>query len=107
MFQFGYKIPQTDLPAWWGARAILRNHCIDFLRDRQQMLGTDENAKMALALWLDDVGIPALQKIVEEEHIRTDEEREIRFEKDGYYIEANPRKSFGYLYIGAGKLQVP
>ena len=107
MFLFGYKKPEGEVPCWWGARAILKNRVIDILWDRHNMLGTDEKAKKALAKWLNSSkGLKALQKLVVQEYLCNDEEREIRIEdtKAGYYIVANPNRSYGYLYIGAGKL---
>lgn len=104
MFEFGYKKPTTSVSCWWGARAIMKRQVVDILWDRQNMTGSDDAAKKKLADWLNKKGLPALQKLVKKEFLMNDEEREVCIEKDGYYILANPNRSHGYLYIGAGLL---
>lgn len=89
----------------WGARAIYQNSYIDILYDRQSLIGGSESDRIKLGDWLNKIGLPALRKLVVTENLYSDERRFIRFEQGGYYIEANPNKSYGYLYIGAGHVK--
>jgi len=90
---------------WWGARAIYRGiggSYFELVWDRQDSSGeSGENGDLyELEFWLDTKGFPALRKLLREECPASDEDREVRFSSEGYVIVANPRKSFGYLYIG-------
>jgi hypothetical protein len=116
---FGIK-PETPKYMWWGARAIYEsNHdrltgkdfdrqgpyAFALLWDRQQIEGGTDEEKRAFETWINKKGLPALRKLVKagcksRAGFSPDTDREIGTELDGYVIVANPRRSFGYLYIG-------
>ncbi len=102
---FGYKKPQGEVACYWGARAIYRDFQIDLVPDRQSCVGSDPKAKEALISWLNRRGLSELRKQVQKSRLRGNESREVHFEDAGFYIEACPNASYGYLYIGAGLTQ--
>lgn len=99
---FGLK-PNPNVKCWWGARAIYQDCHIDILWDRQQMTGGTEEERKELSKWIDAVGLPELRKAVKMDHLSGGDDFLVVPEVSGnYFIMANPRKSFGYLYICAG-----
>lgn len=96
----------------WSARAI---YPVDLLWDRMSVVGdATEDERKALGRWLDDKALPYLRSLVREQGgpLRrratnapdfpgTGEDREIRISGDGYTLRANPRGSYGYLYLSA------
>lgn len=102
--EYGYKRPEDEVACYWGARAIYRDFQIDLVPDRQSCVGSDPKAKEALIAWLNSRGLSELRKQVEKSRLRPNESREVRIEDAGFYIEACPNASYGYLYIGSGQL---
>lgn len=93
--------PDEKPEPWWGARAIFKApDGIDLLWDRQSFKGSKDDGE-AMNKWLNEKGLPGLKKVLKAEGVRGSEFREVCFESDGYKIVANPRESYGYLYIGA------
>lgn len=99
---FGIDMKARGHEVWWGARAILSNGYVDVVWDRCQMVGGTDAERSALARWIDKVGMPAIRKLAKA--MTGDQDFEERFEQGGYFIVANPKRSHGYLYIGAAKL---
>jgi hypothetical protein len=126
---FGLPVPEgVNAVRAWGARAILRNErvvkpvkrkgrtvghdydmkvSVDMVGDRSQYRGPDITSAEAKAFfkWIDKTGIPELCKAVQEAGLGLDEDRPITVGKTGdgpkYTLVANPRKSYGYLYVVA------
>jgi hypothetical protein len=94
---FGIRT-EDKFKAWWGARAIFTNRFVDLLHDRQSWEG-EEKEKKALEKWLNKTGLPKIRKLASS--LDTRDHEEVRFEDDKHVIVANPRASYGYLYIGA------
>jgi hypothetical protein len=122
---FVLPVPENVKPLRaWGARAILREERIrpvvkakgkvkgddtvlkvtdETLADRAQYRGPGITSAESRAFfaWLDKTGMPRLRKLADDDGLRPDEDRIIAVDDGHYHIRANPRKSFGYLYITA------
>lgn len=97
---WGIKAPE-GVKASWGARAIYQAPTsIDLLWDRQSSDGLKEDRE-ALSKWVNGKGLPGLKKILKKDWLGGSEDREVEFKEGGYVIRANPRASYGYLYLGA------
>jgi cytoskeleton bundling-enhancing protein CbeA-like protein len=96
---FGLSPPPGVLAAW-GARAIYQPPNVDILWDRQGYAGQAGELKK-LQKWLEGHGLPALRKALKKDRLYTNESREVRIVRTKYTIVANPRASYGYLYLGA------
>ncbi len=82
----------------WSARAI---YPVDLLWDRMAVEGdASEDERKALGRWLDDQALPYLRATVTE-FLGQGDDMEIRASGDGFTLRANPRRSFGYLYLSA------
>jgi hypothetical protein len=109
MFFFGYRTPEfgNEYAQFWGARAIYnsRTYSIDLLFDRQSsdLPGYVGNAEPDLQKWVNKIALPWLRKEVKKTGLSGDESRELVFKDGRYELRANPKSSFGYLYIGAVK----
>jgi hypothetical protein len=105
--EFGHQPPKGAKVAW-GARAIFKpiskNPMIDILWDRQSAFG-EEAERQTLVEWVKTTGLPWLNAELEEKAgYATSKSHEIyRYEDGDYVIEASPKGSGGYLYIGAWK----
>lgn len=92
---------------WWGARAIYdsRSCDIDLLWDRMAWngLGEGKEPPKDLAQWIDKKGLPKLRKLVKKHCVDGNEDFNLVVQSDEFALVANPRKSCGYLYIGAWK----
>lgn len=110
-------------PLFWGARAIYKsNGYIDIVHDRmacnfhpdiETMIGmkdtTDDAARnerlsflqKALLSWVDDRGMPAMRRLLLESPLEIHSSAEVKVASYGFELVANPRRSFGYLYLGA------
>src|SRR3954454_3114407 len=122
---FGLPIPEGIQPTRsWGARAILRldrhvkpvrrkgrfvgdnyvfKTVIEMVPDRSQYRGPDIDAGEAKAFfrWLDREALPRLREDADKMGLAPDDDQEIAIDSDQYHLRANPRKSYGYLYIVA------
>lgn len=85
--------PPEGTDTAWGARAIFRGGVVDLVWDRQA--GGDAD----LREWLNARGIPQMRRMVAD--VGGSEDREVRWTEGAYTIVANPRGSYGYLYLGA------
>jgi hypothetical protein len=98
-------------PVWWGARAIYRGvrFPVDYVHDRQQTTPYDKSSIECKALWfwLDHYAKPALDAELKRLVVTPSEERDIVIESHGFKLIANPRRSYGYLYIGAWPTVTP
>jgi cytoskeleton bundling-enhancing protein CbeA-like protein len=92
--------PPEGVMACWGARAIFSRGTIDLLPDRQGVAGQQEDIK-PLVSWLNSKGLPAMRKAVKA--LGADEHKEVKVRSGGFTLVANPRASYGYLYMGAWK----
>jgi hypothetical protein len=93
-------------PPIWGARAIYHEDSasFDLLHDRQDCSdGTDEE-RAALVAWLDTHGLPALRAAVARERPSAAGREIIEIRQDGFVLRASPRRSYGYLYVGAWRV---
>lgn len=86
----------------WGARAIYRDNVIDIVWDRCTWTGAPPDD---LVKWLDNVALPKLRKLVVKERLGQNESRDMIVEDKKFCLKANPRQSYGYLYIGAWRKQ--
>jgi len=101
-------IPPEPLPPYaWGARAIYtraeRGWAVDLVWDRSGTSGEATPAeRKALGLWIDKRALPVLRAMAEayEVHQPGDAEETV-ISGGGYTLRANPRASYGYLYIVA------
>jgi hypothetical protein len=105
-YTWGLK-PEKELPYCWGARTIFRPPTdIDILWDRQQMVGGTEEERKKLSDWLNKKGIAALKKHLKKHYLGgADSHTEtVTDMKAGFFIAANPQRSYGYLYLCAGPI---
>jgi len=103
--------------AAWGARAIYTRDYgslggfgrpsvhvnVDVVSNRQSIAG-DEPAKRALAQWLARKrggAMALLVKRLKEDGVLPSEDREIAIDHGRFHLRANPRRSYGYVYITA------
>lgn len=115
---WGRHIPEAmigNITSTWGARAIFRDHYIDLLPDRQSWEAADFSeddsdptsveyeekiaAIAPLRTWINKVGLPFLRK--EAKTLYQDDNKTIAMDDGKFHIEANPQRSYGYLYIRA------
>jgi hypothetical protein len=88
----------------WSARAIYGDGQIDLLWDRQAVEGdASPDERKALAAWLDEKALPYLRHMFKtgEDVPYSSECREITVKGDGFTLRADPRASYGYLYLSA------
>ena len=91
----------------WSARAIYESTngapSIDLVWDRMGIEGdvSDED-RAILGAWLDKHALPYLRtRFSSHDAPLCDEDEEIRISGDGFTLRANPRASYGYLYLSA------
>jgi hypothetical protein len=89
----------------WSARAILDNDGgIDLLHDRMAVEGeASDDERKALGAWLDGKALPYLRAKFAtcDDTPYQSECREITVKGDGFTLRADPRASYGYLYLSA------
>lgn len=98
----GWGLPPAEGARYhWSARAI---YPVDLLWDRMAVEGeASEDERRALGRWLDDKALPYLRSLAANGStlpLQSDNQ-EIRVSGDGYTLRANPRASYGYLYMSA------
>lgn len=103
---WGLQPPETALAAW-GARAIYRNghntHYkpdIDFLPDRKEAKG-EVPALRDLCWWLGSRGMSLLRERLEKGNVSPRDNVLVEIQEGKFTLQANPKASHGYLYIGA------
>ena len=87
--------------AAWGARAIFKHGEIDLLWDRQDFQAISEEDKQDLLNWVNSTALPGLRKMCKDGYWSTSE---FMVTGKGYVLKADTKKSGGYLYIGAWKV---
>jgi hypothetical protein len=93
--------PDKSKPISFGARAIYhRPGSIDLVSDRREIVGGTEDQQRQLAKWLVEYGIPAIEKLSDDEYLCVHEDRRVTLALHGWLITINPQNSYGYLYIG-------
>lgn len=122
---FGLRPPDGITGAAWGARAIYKlgservyrngrptkNDArrtvaeIELLWDRQSWQGGTNAERDKLKGWINRRGLAALRRACIKQYLTGDSADTITIEQDGYIMTASPRESYGYLYIGAWKVQ--
>jgi cytoskeleton bundling-enhancing protein CbeA-like protein len=104
MFIFGIQPPPTypaEAPRW-GARAIYTESSFDLLYDRQQVTGGDPETRRQLVAWLNTKALPELRARAQRYELPVGSVDElVEIQSEGFCLQANPRKSYGYLYLGA------
>jgi hypothetical protein len=101
---FGLRPNVEPIPAlYWGGRAIFRNpDNIDILWDRQQFNNVDNKKNCeALWTWIQGKGLPRLRKELVAQGVSTRDDALVTVADRHGQLIANPRKSHGYLYLGA------
>lgn len=96
--------PHENVKFWWGARAIFYPPAgIDLLPDRQQMTGGTEDERKKLSNWINNIGLYKLKEELAHKNVGAGSDILIAVDdkKAGFIMMANPRKSYGYLYISA------
>lgn len=98
-------IPAEKVRLWWGAKASYNsyNYYIELLSRRTQTTGGTNVEQTSINSWVENVGLPALRKLVAAERLRDDEERIVTYRDatSRYFISAGPKGTHGYLYICA------
>src|SRR4029077_848011 len=100
--EFGIS-PPAGVRAAWGARALYsfrRVPKIDLLWDRQNIVGSEEDRR-ALSTWINEKGLGLLAAKLDQDFVGTATDKLVTVTDGEYTITANPRRSYGYLYIGA------
>ena len=95
---FGLTFDSPHVKNYWGARAILKNHKIDLLNDRQTFEGPDNDA---FGRWLNERALPWLKETVDRIGLQTDDPQTLDLWEYKYQLQASTKRSYGYLYIGA------
>lgn len=96
--------PPVAKPLAYGARAIFSRNgdiTIDYVWDRQCMVGGTADERKAFGAWLDKVGTKTIRKLVKDYGIYPNDAARVSHTVDGVEIEFSPKRSYGYLYIGA------
>ena len=104
---YGYKPGLPDgIEVAWGARAIMMaGGALDFLPDRQDAIGPDDERRAFLDYLVSEVGdkpwerVKALHAEGAIRHDRADEHT--LYEDDTVIVKANTNASYGYLYVVA------
>jgi hypothetical protein len=103
--RFGIN-PPGGVQTAWGARWIIDSDGrVDQVWDRTDAIGPDDRHHELLDYLNDHVGDAPQQKarqLLERGELRwSDEHRVTLYEDDVVTVVANPRRSYGYLYVGA------
>ena len=96
-------LPPDGVQVSWGARVIYTPPTgIDIVHDRQGVQGDGKELK-SLVTWVNSKGLKGLKKLLKTDYLGSDERREVAFREGGYVLKADPKASYGYLYLGAWK----
>ncbi len=100
-----YLLEKSKLvTAWWGARAVYHNDfTFDMIWDRQQITGGSIDNQNELSEWINKDGLKQLRKMVKEAKLYPNDDFVERLSIGGFYLVANPKKSYGHIYFGAWK----
>ena len=99
-------IPENAMAAW-GARAILKQQCLDLLWDRQCFVQGElsEREKDRLVNWINKKGLPKLREHIVKNRWKNDSEEVFELNQENYHLRASCRCSYGYCYISAWQAQ--
>lgn len=100
-YQWGLN---TDHTPRFGARAILQRGYIDVVGDRTCVIGEPDEAWREEANKVIPHFIKELGKLAKSYQLMSDMDQTVRLEHKGWVCEANPRKSYGYLYLDVYKV---
>ena len=95
------KVPKSDPPRYKTVNKTVTGADIDLLWDRQSMVGGTEKEREQLKNWLNKKGMKLLKKECAAERLMGDCETTVWVRDGKFTLYANPRRSYGYLYIGA------
>lgn len=101
-----HLMPGAAPKLWWGARAIykpdakLTSLMIELLPDRQQF-NHYEKACVSLASWINRRGLGKLRKELRLNFVAPDADRLVWVVDKDFNLIANPKASYGYLYLAA------
>lgn len=99
--KFGTLVPE-QAPAYWGARAIYRDSRIDFLPDRQDMIGDDEDRRQLRQALIDAKAHDEITRFFRHTYVSPSEAaHRMIFENERVAVAASPNGSYGYLYLTA------
>jgi hypothetical protein len=98
--------PPAGVQTAWGARWIVEpDGRVDQVWDRTDAIGPDDRRDELLGYLNDHVGLApqqqAEQLLARGELRWSDERRVTLYEDETVTVVANPRRSYGYLYVGA------
>ena len=104
--KFGYNpgLEGSGATCAWGARWIIKQDgYVDFVPDRQDMIGTPEEKKELLE-WLNDTvkkqPEERLAEMLRSYQLSTRESKEVfLYEDDRGFVLGNPNSSAGYFYV--------
>lgn len=97
-------VPHQNVSFWWGARVIFNPpDILDIVPDRQQIQGGTTEDRDKLVSWINSVGIRKLRDELAKQCISGSEDKLIAIDDKtaGFMMMANPKQSYGYLYISA------
>ena len=87
----------------WGARAIYKSGVspvIDIPWDRQAMTGSKERRE-ALSQWINEHGLKLLKEELYQQEVDGRSRKLVTICHNGFFLQANPQASCGYLYLVA------
>jgi hypothetical protein len=123
--RLGIAAPERITGATWRARAIysldartvphrhlrggryITEHVtkliatVDVLWDRQSITGGSPGDQKTLVDWLNATGLRELRERCTVSQLSPASHDQIQIRVDGFFLLASPRRSYGYLYIGA------
>lgn len=100
--EWGFS-PPVAKPFAFGARAIFRRGRdveLDFVWDRQSIVGGTMEERKEFSNWLNTIGIPRIRKMVVESGLSPSDADQEFHTMNGFEIVFSPKKSYGYMYIG-------
>ena len=99
-------IPENAIAAW-GARAILKQQCLDLLWDRQSFDQgkLSDLEKDRFVNWINKSGLPNLRKHIVKNRWKNDSEEVFELNDKSYHLRASCKCSYGYCYISAWQEQ--
>jgi cytoskeleton bundling-enhancing protein CbeA-like protein len=110
IYKFGWrtervrrKVPKSNPPRYRFVEKRTTGADIDLLWDRQSMVGGTDKEREQLKNWLNKKGLKKLKKECEKRYLSTSADETVQVRDGNFMIMANPRASYGYLYIGAWK----
>lgn len=96
--------PPVAKPIAWGARAIFRRTThtadLDYVWDRQEMVGGTEEERQAFVQWINKEAIPRIRTELMASDIYPRDATQVELPWKGFMIVFSPKQSCGYLYIG-------